>query len=159
MSASTSASMSASLMLIYNAIICRKKNHRLLISRNVAQMSPNYYFFPRLHRKIPSTVRIPEHEVAQEVVTLAHAEVVQQRLRHVAGVLEEAGQAGKHVHDLQRGEIVRLLHVLHAGGQAFLLCGHKREQFHSGVRSKGLPKKKGSDASVLRLFPNNESSR
>lgn len=116
-------------------------------------------FFPIFAAKSHPQYAVPEHEVAQEVVTLAHAEVIQQRLRHVAGVLEEAGQAGKHVHDLQRGEIVRLLHVLHAGGQAFLLCGHKREQFHSGVRSKGLPKKKGSDASVLRLFPNNESSR
>ena len=66
---------------------------------------------------------VPEHEVGEEGVALAHPEIVQQRLRHVAGVLEEAGEASEHLDDLQRGEVVRLLHVLNARGQAFLFCG------------------------------------
>lgn len=70
----------------------------------------------------------PEHEVAEEGVTLAHPEVVQQRLRHVAGVFEEAGEAGEHLHDLQRGEVVGLLHVLDTCGQTFLLCEETEER-------------------------------
>lgn len=64
----------------------------------------------------------PEHEVTEEGVTLAHSKIIQQRLRHVTGVFEEAGQAGKHVHNLKWGQIIRLLHVLNARCQAFLLC-------------------------------------
>lgn len=65
---------------------------------------------------------LPEHEITEEGVTLAHSEIIQQGLRHVTGVLEEAGQAGEHLHDLQRRQIVGLLHVLHTCAQAFLLC-------------------------------------
>lgn len=70
----------------------------------------------------------PEHEVAEEGVALTHSEVVQQRLRHVAGVFEEAGEAGEHLHDLQRRKVVRLLHVLDTGGQTLLLCGVRCEE-------------------------------
>ena len=44
---------------------------------------------------------VPEHEIAEEGVTLAHSEIVQQGLRHVAGVFEETGQAGEHLHNFQ----------------------------------------------------------
>lgn len=63
----------------------------------------------------------PEHEVTEESVTLAHPEIIQQGLRHAAGVFEEAGEASEHLNDLQRGQIIRLLHVLNTCGQTFLL--------------------------------------
>lgn len=44
---------------------------------------------------------VPEREIAEEGVTLAHSEIVQQGLRYITGVLEEAGQAGEHLHNLQ----------------------------------------------------------
>lgn len=70
---------------------------------------------------------VPEHEIAEEGVTLAHPEVVEQGLGHVAGVLEEAGEHGEHLHNLQRRQILRLLHVLHTCAQAFLLCGRRAQ--------------------------------
>lgn len=87
---------------------------------------------------------VPEHEIAEEGVALAHSEVVQQGLRHVAGVLEEAGEAGKHLHDLQRRQIVRLLHVLNARAQTFFLCrrrtkGHKFRHCLHGLRLPAAP--------------------
>lgn len=68
---------------------------------------------------------VPEHEVTEEGVTLAHSEIVQQGLWHVTGVFEETGQASKHVHYLKWWQIIRLLHVLNACSQAFLLCREK----------------------------------
>lgn len=65
---------------------------------------------------------VPEHEVAEEGVTLTHSEIVQQGLWHITGVLEEARQASKHLHDLKWWQIIGLLHVLNTCGEAFLLC-------------------------------------
>lgn len=82
---------------------------------------------------------VPEHEVAEEGVTLAHSEIVQQGLRDVAGVFEETREPGEHLDDLQRGEVVRLLHVLNTRRQAFLLCRRvEREDREQLVRQKEL---------------------
>lgn len=43
---------------------------------------------------------VPEHKIAEEGVTLAHSEIVQQGLWHVTGVLEKAGETGEHLHNL-----------------------------------------------------------
>lgn len=65
---------------------------------------------------------LPEHEVTEEGVTLAHSEIIQQGLWHVTGVFEEAGQASKHVHNLKGWQVIGLLHVLNARSQTLLLC-------------------------------------
>ena len=65
---------------------------------------------------------ILEKELGEEDVTLARSEVIEQRLRVGRRVLEEAEDGDEHLHDLERRELRRSLHVLDAERDAALVC-------------------------------------
>lgn len=68
---------------------------------------------------------LPDHKIYEEGVALTHAEVIQQYLRDITGVLQETGEPSKHLHNLQRREVIWLLHVLDARRQALFLYKNK----------------------------------
>ena len=49
---------------------------------------------------------VPEHEVTEEGVALAHSKVVQKGLGEMTGIFQEAGEACKHLYNLQGGQVV-----------------------------------------------------
>ena len=65
---------------------------------------------------------ILEKELREEDVALARSEVIEQRLRVGRRVLEEAEDGDEHLHDLERRELRRSLHVLDAERDAALVC-------------------------------------
>ena len=65
---------------------------------------------------------ILEKELREEDVALARSEVIEQRLRVGRRVLEEAEDGHEHLHNFERRELRRSLHVLDAERDAALVC-------------------------------------
>jgi hypothetical protein len=62
--------------------------------------------FTSLDRQSNQDRFVPEHEVTEEGVALAHSKIIQKGLGKVARVFQEAGKACKHLYNLQGGKVV-----------------------------------------------------
>ena len=74
-----------------------------------------------------------EQEVREEDVAVAGPEVIQEHLRHLTGVLQEAEDSDKHLHQLNGGELLYTLHVVYTQIDTPLTCHtHTHRGTHHG---------------------------
>jgi hypothetical protein len=68
---------------------------------------------------------LPYKKVGQKCVTLTGFEIIQQSLWNITGVLEEAEDSHKHLHDLQWGQFWSAQHVFHTATHTAFVCYRK----------------------------------